>query len=242
MFGGVDDVVDLDAELARLGDVLARPTRPSTARWFSSGRSGSPGVAGVELDERAADLDARAPGGRARAALKPSAVRRGGRRGSGRAERDVVEVVLDVGRRLDEPEPQPLADVEVGLAVARRSTSGRRRGRARPLEVDTRSADVLERAAFARALGGEERQLAAPRVGADERERVRAVDHVHPELPVSEVGDGVAVGDPEGDVVERLGLTPARISICYFRRSTARWIAALFIFERPEMFIRFASL
>ena len=62
---------------------------------------------------------------------------------------------------------------------------------------------MLERAGLARPLGLEERQLAAPRVRADEREAVGAVDHVHAEMGDREVGDLVARVRPEGDVVER---------------------------------------
>src|SRR5439155_3921718 len=70
------------------------------------------------------------------------------------------------------------------------------------------------------------------------------VDHVHPEVPDREVGDRIAVGDPERDVVQPShfnqdsdGRRPT-----YFRRSTACCSCALFIFERPRMFIPLASL
>ena len=33
---------------------------------------------------------------------------------------------------------------------------------------------------------------------------VRALDDVHPEVRAREVGDGIAVGDPERDVIERV--------------------------------------
>ncbi len=64
---------------------------------------------------------------------------------------------------------------------------------------------MLEGPALTRAFGGEQGQLAAPRVGADERERVGPVDHVHSEVPHREVGHGIAVREPVGDVVEREG-------------------------------------
>ena len=147
------------------------------------------------------------------------------------------------------------------------STSSREVGE-RLLEVGDAQRDVLERAALAGPFLGEERQLAAARVGSDKGERVGAIDDVHADAAGDEVRDAVAVRDPEGDVVEGLGLhgqehsceegvgrlagppgvwgnpdgPPAALSSSYFRRSTARWSWALFIFERPEMFIRFASL
>ena len=77
---------------------------------------------------------------------------------------------------------------------------------------------MLERTALPRPVGGEERQLPAPRVGADERERVRPVDHVHPEMADDEVGDGVAVGEPVGDVVEGLRVHDRRSSPCALAR------------------------
>src|SRR5215207_8360869 len=43
-----------------------------------------------------------------------------------------------------------------------------------------------------------------------------------------------------GRIVTRLRVAKGGVS--YFRRSTARWSCCLFIFERPEMFIRLASL
>ena len=63
---------------------------------------------------------------------------------------------------------------------------------------------MLERAAFPRPVGGEERQLPAPRVCADERERIRPVDHVHPEVRDRKARDGVAIREPVGHVVEGL--------------------------------------
>src|SRR4029077_1766969 len=66
------------------------------------------------------------------------------------------------------------------------------------------------------------------------------VDHVHAELRGDEVGDRVAIGEPERDMVELAGIHPVRLG--HFLRSTARWSCCLFIDERPGMFIRFASL
>src|SRR5206468_3975409 len=59
----------------------------------------------------------------------------------------------------------------------------------------------------------EQRQLSTPRIGADEGEHVRSLDHVHADMARHEVGVAVAVRDPERDVIERLGPHPAQ-SIC----------------------------
>src|SRR5664279_6137140 len=74
----------------------------------------------VELDPRSADLDARSAGrpGRSRREAELSVRRRRLLRIRGE-EGDVVEVVLDVGRGLDEPEPHAFGQLEVRLAVAR---------------------------------------------------------------------------------------------------------------------------
>ena len=113
-----------------------------------------------------------------------------------------------------------------------------RRG-VRPSREAHAQADVPQRAALTRPLRLEQRQLAAPRVGADQREALRALDHVHSELLGRDLGDPVALGHPERDVVERPGV---HLTKFYFFRSTARCSWALFIFDRPSMFIRFASL
>jgi hypothetical protein len=63
---------------------------------------------------------------------------------------------------------------------------------------------VLQRTALPRPFGVEERQLPAPRIGADQGEPVGLVDHVHPEVLHREVGDPIAVGHPERNVVEGL--------------------------------------
>jgi hypothetical protein len=115
----------------------------------------------------------------------------------------MVEVVV-VPRRLDEPEANAFGpDVEVGLPRARaldfetRGQLGERR-----LEIADPERDVLERAAIPRSLGHEERELAPARIGAQQGEPVRPVDHVHPEVRREEVCDQIALGDPIGDVVE----------------------------------------
>ena len=106
---------------------------------------------------------------------------------------------------------------------------------------------MLERAPLARPLGVEERQLAAPRVRADQRERVGPVDDVHPDAGRDEVGDRVAVGDPERDVVERLRFVdrvPGGIEPRVYFAPVDRTLELLpcSSVERPSMFIRLASL
>jgi hypothetical protein len=65
---------------------------------------------------------------------------------------------------------------------------------------------------------------------------------VHAYARGCELGDPVAVRNPESDVVEGLRRHGRSIATAYFLRSTARWSCCLFIFERPGMFIRLASL
>ena len=65
---------------------------------------------------------------------------------------------------------------------------------------------MRERAGGALALGGEERQLAAPCVGADQRESLGPIDDVHPHVTREQVGQAVAVGDPQRYMVEGLDL------------------------------------
>ena len=122
-------------------------------------------------------------------------------------EHDVVEVVLEVGRALDQAERDILRARE-GRRRRRRARRGTSPGSfaSAASRSDTRSTMRVERAALARAVGVEERQLAAPGVGADERERVCVVDLVHAEVLAEEARDRVALRDPEGDVVESGGL------------------------------------
>ena len=162
----------------------------------------------MELDEGAADLDTVGAG---RAGIGRVEAERDVRLGRGcrvgRVERDMVEVELDLGRRLDQAQAEALGDVEVGLAVARPldldvlGEVGER-----VLDVGDAQRHVLERAALAGPFLGEERQLAAARVGSDQGERVGAIDDVHADAAGDEVRDAVAVRDPEGDVVEGLRL------------------------------------
>src|SRR5207248_4914302 len=119
----------------------------------------------------------------------------------------------------------------------------------RGLEIGDAQGDVLERAALARTFRVEERQLAATRVRAEQRELVGLVDHVHPETCSEECRDRLAVGEPVRDVVELRRIhpptVPGRLRVMryfYLRLSTARWSCCFVIRERPSMPIRFASL
>ena len=96
-----------------------------------------------------------------------------------------------------------------GTPAAPRMPPRRRRG-ASPRRAATRAPPrarhpqdyPLERAALARALGVEERQLAELGVDSDEREGVRRLDQVHAEVVAEEGGQRLAIVDPEGHVVE----------------------------------------
>src|SRR5207248_511256 len=117
----------------------------------------------------------------------------------------------------------------------------------RGLEIRDAQGDVLERAALARAFRVEERQLAAPRIRAEQRELVGLIDHVHAETCSEECRDRLAVGEPVRDVVEPRRIhpptVPRRLRVMrYFLESTARWSCCFVIRERPSMPIRFASL
>ena len=115
----------------------------------------------------------------------------------------MIEVVIDVGPRFDEAEPQALGDVEVGLAVPRLvDRQLLRQLRDRRAQVGDAERDVLQGTLLARALGVEERQLAAPGVRADEREPIGVLDHMHADMRGHEVRNRLAVGHPEGDMVE----------------------------------------
>ena len=113
--------------------------------WFSSGRSGVAGIA-LASSRYAPPTSTRPSPGRDEAELLPAG--RGCRRVA-RTQRDVVEVELRVGLRLDEDDLEPLAEVDDRLAAVERGHA---------------QADPLERALLARPLGVEERQLAAARV------------------------------------------------------------------------------
>src|SRR5438270_7928481 len=228
---GVDHVVE-DAHVLCLGDVLVdrvdQHRKVVEQRLVRIAR-----LARMELDVRAADLDARITlGGRERRIEAVTFVRFRRQRGIGREERDVVEVVLAVGRSLDQPDAHVLAEIELVLLRQFGNPQG----------------DVLEGSRLTRTFGAEQRQLPASSIGTDEREVLLPVDDVHPELRRQEFGDRLPVRQPEGDVVQSLGLHAATlasgwcITSSYLRASTALCSWALLIWERPAMFRRFASL
>ena len=120
----------------------------------------------------------------------------------------MVEVVLDLGLRLDEPEPQALVDVEVRSAVRPLDVDAVQ-SLQRRLEIVDAKRYVLQRTPLPGPFGLEEGQLAASRVRADKRELVGALDDVHREPLGREVRDPLAVRDPEGDVIQSLGPHPS---------------------------------
>jgi hypothetical protein len=160
------DRVDEDAEM-----VEERPLRPA---WS----------AGDEVEIGAADLEPRVADAR-EAELLPG---RGRDLQIGRAQRDVVEIELRVGCRLDQLDLEPVAQIDDGL------TPGQGR-HAQP--------DPLECPAFARPVGVEDRQLPATCVAAaQEREAVGLLDHPQPEQLDARSRHPLPVGGPECDVVE----------------------------------------
>ena len=100
----IDDRLDLDAEILRVGDHLVGGV-DEHRQVVEQRPLGLAGLARVELDVGAADLDARGPG---RLEAVPQ-VLRGRPLRVARVQGDVVEVVLDVGRRLDERDPDAAA-------------------------------------------------------------------------------------------------------------------------------------
>ena len=123
--------------------------------------------------------------------------------GVGDAQHHVVDVVLDVGAgRLDQTHAEALRRLEGGDAALTFDRQPARQGGKRRLQVRHAQHDPLQGAGIARALGREQRQLAAARIRPHEGEGVRAIDDVHPGVLAEEVRQRVAVGDPQGDVVE----------------------------------------
>jgi hypothetical protein len=116
----------------------------------------------------------------------------------------VVEVELGPGRAAgrDQAHAEPTRRGELRHAATTLDLEVVGQCRHRRVEVADAQHDPLERAGIAGALGVEERQLAEARIGADEREVIGLLDDVHAEVRAGEVGDLVAVVDPEGDVVE----------------------------------------
>src|SRR5439155_11480550 len=200
----VDDVGDLDAGLVRTRSPVVRRVDEETQvveqRTLDLG-----GIALVQLEERAGHLDpwhAVARLRRREAERQPFSRRP---LGIGRNEGDVVEVVVDIGLPFDEPDVQPLAGVDLRPgAVGERSH--------RLLQVRDAQSDAAQCPRCSWPVGLEQRQLSAPRVAAHERETIGPLDHVHAEVRAREVRDRIAVGDPEGDVVQTLRLHAEEIS------------------------------
>ena len=113
----------------------------STARWLSSGCSGAPALPGNSTQAPPTSTRGQ-PDGPGGAAAKPSEPYSAAvSSGFAREERDMVEVVLDVRRRLDETEAHAFGDVEVRLALARRiDREPVRQFCERVVEPETRSA------------------------------------------------------------------------------------------------------
>ena len=192
VFGASTKSVDLDAELLGLGLVLLDRV-DEDAEVVEQRPLRRARIALPQLEPGAADLQPAVVAGREAERLPLDG--RGG--GVGRDERDVVEVELGVGLGLDQHELEPLAQVDDRLAAVERGDA---------------QADPLEGAALARAFGVEQRQLPAPRVGAEQREPLRLLDHAEPD-PAGGLGHPRAVGDPERDVIERPGLHLSRIAV-----------------------------
>src|SRR2546426_7562024 len=93
--------------------------------------------------------------------------------GVDRIQRDVVEVVLHIRRRFDKAHSNALAELDL-------NTIGKLD--ARTIEIRHAQRNVLERTLLPWTLGVEERQLSAPRIGADQRERILPVDDVHSDM------------------------------------------------------------
>ena len=166
--------------------------------WFSSGRSPSAGGPGHELDVLVGD----GQGLSARHEPKlGQPVRRAA--GLGHAQDDMVDVVVDAPVRRRQAEPQALRALEGGQLRERALDvdPGRERGE-RALEVDHAQHHALQQTGLARTLRREEGELAPARVGAHQREAIGALDLVHPQPVAEERRQGVAIGDPQRDVVE----------------------------------------
>ncbi len=192
----VDEVVDLDANAYRLVPVLlGRVDEHCDVVQQRALRRLR--VTLVELDVRAGDLHPRRPARAGVGGVEPEPLPLARRPlGIGREERDVVEVEVEVGRMLDD------ADREARLDLLERLRAGRRPQR-----------HVLQRALLPLVRRLEQRQLPAPRVDADERELLVAVDHVHPVRPLAMCGECVPVLHPDCDVVERLRVHAGTVPI-----------------------------
>ena len=208
----VDDVRDLRAGLlrTRLPVVCGLDEHSEMVEQWALGIAG---IAGPELDERAGHLQPRV-----RRRFMPSACHSVDRAlGIGGSQRDVIEVVVDIGLGLDEADPEAVADLEPLLVPVRQGADG-------PLEARHAQADLGQRPRLASRLVGEQRELAVAGVRADEREALRALDDVHPEMGGREVRDRITVFHPERYVVEPLEL--------HVRRYLRDWLVLDVVLER----------
>src|SRR6266540_45746 len=152
-------------------------------------------VARVQLEVGAGHFDPRrAVSSRGRSETEALPLARGLLR-VGHSHRHVVEVVFGPAGDLHQRDSQPLRDLEL-LAEAPRE------GPECSLDVRHSQADANQGSRLPWAFSSEQRQLAPAGVPADQREAIRALDLVHTEVPAGEIGDLVAVGDPERHVVE----------------------------------------
>ena len=166
--------------------------------WFSSGRST---VGAVALHDAQLAIAHREPAVAAleahRLELRQRAV------AIGQAQHHVVEVELDAVA-LDQRQRNPAGPLEARHAVlGHDSAFGQARDRG--VEVPHAQGDVLDRAALARPVRVEQRQLAELGVDAHEREGVGLLDHVHAEVVAEEGRQRLALVYPERHVVQALG-------------------------------------
>jgi hypothetical protein len=126
----------------------------------------------------------------------------------------VIDVVLDLDTRcLREAEPEALRPVEprnpvgpIHFEIVRERLESLR-------QIAHPQDDALEHARLALPLGSEERQLPAPGVRAHQGEVAGPLDHVHAEVLADEFRERIPVGDPEGDVIEGVGLHRGRATV-----------------------------
>ena len=178
-----DDRIDLVDEHGDDGSATASRARPDRRGWNST---------------YAPPTSTRGCPSDGSAGLKPSAVYSCGRLlGVGR-----VRARRGRGRTRRPSAPRRAAHERPRRARARSSRKVSRRAIERPT---TRSATCLNAPCSRGPSAREQRQLPAPRVRADERERILPVDDVHPDVARQEIDDRLAVRDPEGDVIQGLG-------------------------------------
>ena len=226
VFGASTSVVDLDAELLGLGLVL------------------------VDRVDEDADVVEERP-------LRLARVARRGARGTRRRPRAARRPTRREAERLPAARPPPPDRADTSATWSRSSSesvsaststisspSPRSTTGSRPSSDETRSPIRASAPALARPLGVEERQLAAARVGAEQREAVGLLDHAHAE-PLDRGRRPCARGRRPRARRDRASAASSsedsRSDHVYFLRSTARCSCALVIFERPSIPMLFAS-